>query len=84
MGKSFFDNLLIYCFSLFLYGIIIGIICQRMVFSAYFGMVLGQYFCALSFEKSNPLIGVGLIYFALFSMLTIFGNAIGAAMRDRS
>ncbi len=76
-------SIMLYYFCLFCYGLIIGLIFKEMFLSSYIGIVLGQFVYIVFLGKISSFILIEIIYMFIFSMLVIFGNAIGVTIAPK-
>ncbi len=77
------QNIILYYFCLFCYGLIVGLICNRMFISSYLGIVLGQFIYLFFLVKIGSFIMIEVVYIFIFSILVFFGNAIGVLISTK-
>ena len=68
--------------SLFLAGLIVGLLYPRNILVAFFGIIIGQFIYMLAFLPLGPLLSVGLILMLGFGLLSMLGTAFGVGARN--
>ncbi|WP_454782834.1 hypothetical protein [Legionella sp. WA2022007384] len=83
LNKELMQSIILYYFCLFCYGLVIGLMCNAMFLSSYLGIILGQFIYLFFLGKIGSFIMIEVIYIFIFSILVIFGNAIGVLISTR-
>ncbi len=70
-----------YFVSLFVAGAIVGLLCPRNIWSAFFGIVVGQLVYLLVFLPSGPLLPLGVLFLLGYGLLSLLGAALASRFR---
>lgn len=70
-----------YVLALLAVGLLLGVVRPRRFWMHYVGVFFGQLIYMLLFLPLGPLIAIGLVFLAGYSLLSLVGAAVGAGMR---
>ena len=73
-----------YFLSLFVAGGLVGFLCPKHIWVAYFGIVVGQLVYMLIVLPSGPLLPLGVLFLFGFSMLSLLGLVLTSQVRRKS
>ena len=75
------DDILYYVVSLFVAGVVLGLLFPRSFGATYLGIVVGQLGYLLVFLPSGPLLMLGSLFLLGYSLISILGVASGSHVR---
>jgi hypothetical protein len=70
-----------YIGGLLIAGLVAGAIAPYALWAHYCGGIAGQLVYMVLFERTGPLIGVGVLFLALYALVLLGGSFVGARIR---